>query len=69
MTPVEVKAARQRLGLTQEQMAEALRLGKDGRRIVRGWEKGERKPSGPTTLAIEYLLVKRGDSNAAVVCS
>ena len=58
MTPIEIKAVRLRLGMTQAQLAARLRLGKDGRRIVRGWEKGERKPSGPVTVALEYMLAE-----------
>lgn len=56
MTPAEIKASRLRLGLTQAQLAERMRLGKDGKRIVRGWEKGERKPSGPVLVALGYML-------------
>lgn len=56
VTPVEVKAARLRLGMTQAQLAAYIELGKDGRRIVRGWEKGERRPSGPVCVLLRYML-------------
>jgi DNA-binding transcriptional regulator YiaG len=56
MTPDEIRAARQRLGMSQEALARAMRLGKGGNRIVRGWERGERKPSGPVIVALEFML-------------
>lgn len=42
MTPEEFKAARERLGLSQEQLARVLGMGGDGGRTVRRWE----APSG-----------------------
>jgi DNA-binding transcriptional regulator YiaG len=56
MTPAEVRAARLALGMTQDQLAEALRMGGDGKRAVRRWEAGEREISGPASVAIEALL-------------
>jgi transcriptional regulator with XRE-family HTH domain len=59
VTPAELRAARQKLGLTQAQLGEALRLRgtRDGRaRVVRQWEAGERQISGPVEIAIEHLL-------------
>ena len=62
MTPAEIKAARQRLGLTQRGLADALRLaGSDRTRTVRSWEQGTRPISGPATVAIELLLEKLDD--------
>ena len=56
MTPEQVREARQRLGLTQSQLADVLRLGGDGKRLVRRWEAGETRVSGPASVAIEALL-------------
>jgi len=56
MTPAEVRAARLALGMTQEQLAAALRMGGDGKRAVRRWEAGDREISGPATVAIQALL-------------
>lgn len=56
MTPAECKAARQRLGLSQAGLAEALRMGPNGERQVRRWEAGETPVSGPASVAIELLL-------------
>ncbi len=59
MTPADILAARKRLGMTQAQFAEALRLGKDGGRYIRRLEAGQQEPSGPLTLAIELLVQTR----------
>jgi DNA-binding transcriptional regulator YiaG len=56
MTPAEIKAARQALGMTQRQLGEALRLSPDEGRTVRNWESGRTKISGPASLALEALL-------------
>lgn len=56
MTPAAVKAARLALGMTQHQLAEALRMGTDGKRAVRRWEAGDRPISGPASVAIEAML-------------
>lgn len=58
MTPDAIKAARQRLGLSQSGLAERLRLGPNGERTVRRWESGDTPISGPASLAIELLLTK-----------
>ena len=62
MTPAEFHAARKRLHLTQAQLAEALKLGKGGKRAVQCWERGERGISGPVAVAIEMMLEKAGHS-------
>ena len=54
MTPEQFKGARERLGLSQTEMAKALRL-KDAR-AVRYYEAGEREISGPIQVAIAYML-------------
>lgn len=56
MTPDDVRAARQSLGMTQDELAAALRMGADGKRAVRRWEAGDRAISGPATVAIAALL-------------
>ncbi len=56
MTPEEVIFARLRLGMTLRELAEALRMGTDGRRAVRRWETGDRPISGPASVAIEAML-------------
>jgi DNA-binding transcriptional regulator YiaG len=56
MTPAQFVQARAALGMTQRQLAEALRLGEDGGRAVRRWETGDRPVSGPVSLVIEALL-------------
>jgi len=56
MTPEEVNLARLRLGMTLRELAEALRMGTDGRRAVRRWETGDRPISGPASVAIEAML-------------
>lgn len=56
MTPTELKAARQFLGLSQAELAEALRMGPNGERQVRRWEKGETPVSGPASVAIGYMV-------------
>ena len=57
MTSDEVRAARYLLGMTQDQLAKALRMGGDGKRAVRRWEAGDRHISGPASVAIEFMLV------------
>lgn len=60
MTPREVKACRQRLGLSQSELAERLRMGANGERQVRRWETGEVPISGPASVALECLLKEAG---------
>jgi len=57
MTPDEVRAARHMLGMTQDELAKALRMGLDGKRAVRRWEAGDRHISGPASVAIGFMLV------------
>lgn len=54
MTPADFKAARQRLGLSQNALARALRVA-DGR-TVRRWEAGQRDIPGPAMVAVAYML-------------
>jgi DNA (cytosine-5)-methyltransferase 1 len=60
MTPTDIKQARKRLGLSQAELAGALRLGPNGERTVRRWEKGEVPITGPASLALEFLLASNG---------
>ena len=58
MTPAELKAAREALGLSLSGLAKALRMGKTGRDTIRAWESGDndRGVPGPAQVAIECLL-------------
>ena len=56
MTAADFRAARKTLGLTQKQMAEALRMGKWGWQTISDWESGRVPVPGPVTLALECLL-------------
>ena len=56
---VDVRALRQRLGLTQEQFALRYNLGVDN---VQRWEQGERTPD---RVAMNYLRVIERDPRAA----
>jgi DNA (cytosine-5)-methyltransferase 1 len=56
MKPSEIKVARKRLGLSQQGLAEALRLGPNGERTVRRWEAGDVQITGPASLALELLV-------------
>jgi DNA-binding transcriptional regulator YiaG len=58
MTPRELKACRKRLGLSQAELAEVLRMGANGGRTVRRWELGEVPVTGPASVAIELLLAQ-----------
>ena len=53
MTPAELKAIRQRYGLTQSELARILRI--EDHRTIRRWEKGERAISGPATVLLELM--------------
>ena len=61
MTPAELRAARKRLGMTQAQLATALKLGKDGKRAVQRWECGDRPISGPVAVAMAMMLALTED--------
>lgn len=56
MTPVALQAARERLGLTRQQLADALRLPKWGFQSVGDWENGRRAIPGPVQVALELML-------------
>jgi DNA-binding transcriptional regulator YiaG len=54
VSPLEFKAARLALGLSQKEMAEALRVA--GEATIRSWESGRRPISGPVSVAVELML-------------
>ena len=55
--PDEVKAAREALGMTQLELADALRLDRPyGKDVVRSWETGRRPITGPAQVAILLML-------------
>jgi DNA-binding transcriptional regulator YiaG len=51
--PAEVRAARERLGLTTQQLATALECTV---RAVQQWESGARNVAGPARVAIAFML-------------
>jgi DNA-binding transcriptional regulator YiaG len=53
MTPSTFQRIRAKLGMTQTQLAAALRI--EDIRTIRRWEKGERAISGPVSLLMELL--------------
>ena len=54
MTPAEIRAARERLGLTQVQLASV--MGLRGGPTVSEWEAGKRNPSGQSARLIHAYL-------------
>lgn len=54
MTPQEFKQAREQLGLTQQEMADKLRLSSG--RVIRMYESGDREVSGTIILLVDLLL-------------
>jgi transcriptional regulator with XRE-family HTH domain len=57
----QVRAAREALGLTQQELADALELeGKFGKDSVRNWEREKRPVSGPSRVAIRLMLEAKG---------
>lgn len=59
MTPADFRAARKALGLTQKQMAEALRMGKHGWQTISKWENDGSDIPGPVQVALDCLLNHR----------
>ena len=58
MTPADFRNARKALGLSQKEMAEALRLSpKNGDRTIRLWETDGNTIPGPAQVAVEYMMV------------
>lgn len=59
MTPTELKAARQALGLTAERFAHLVQV--ESGRTVRRWEAGDREIPGPVRVLVWLIM-----SNASV---
>ena len=59
MTPADLTAARQALGLTKEQLAQALRLRGRGLRSVQRWEAPGGEVPGPVQVAVEGMLAAK----------
>jgi DNA-binding transcriptional regulator YiaG len=53
MTPAEIRAIRQRYGLSQPGLAALLRV--SDVRTIRRWEKGEVPVSGPASIVLELM--------------
>lgn len=62
MTPADLRAARKQLGLSQKELAERLRMGKQGWQTVSNWEtdSNARGIPGPVQVAVEYMLKEAG---------
>lgn len=68
MTPADLRAARERLGqtmgkgrkLTQRELAELLRMGRNGWQSISAWESDHdpRNAPGTVALAIELLIAR-----------
>jgi len=61
MNATELKAARAALGLTQQQLADAIRISNN--RTIRAWESGSVPIPGPAQVLIEIMVdrVKAGE--------
>lgn len=55
MTPDRVKSVREGLQLSQDALAQVLRLGPHGKRTVARWEAGDNPVPGPVSVALEAL--------------
>lgn len=65
MTPADLTAARVALGLTKEQLAQALRLRGRGLRSVQRWEAPGGEVPGPVQVAVEMMLAAKRREAAA----
>ena len=64
MNPIDFRAARKALGLTQSGMAKALRLSeKNGDRSIRIWEQDGNTVPGPVQVAVEAMLAAKSRNN------
>ena len=54
MTPAEFRAARKKLGLSAQKMAQALKM--PSGRTIRRWEAGDNPVPGPVVVAVQYML-------------
>lgn len=57
MTPADFRAARKGLGMTQKQLAEALRMGRHGWQTISKWESDDYAGTipGPVQIALEHI--------------
>jgi transcriptional regulator with XRE-family HTH domain len=62
MTPSELRAARKALGMTQHELAAALRMGKWGFQTVSVWEKDGSTVPGPVQVAVLAMLKEQDDA-------
>lgn len=60
MTPQEFRAARDKLGMTGMQLAQALGMGTYGFQTISKWENGSSDISGPYLVALDALLARQG---------
>ena len=59
-TKEQVRAAREKLGLTQKELAERLRIkGPYAKDSVRAWESGKTPIPGPAAVALEFLTSRQ----------
>lgn len=58
MKPHEFAAARAKLGLTQQGMADALEMGRTAARTIRDYEAGRCRIGGPVAVAVKLMLEK-----------
>lgn len=59
MTPADLRTARKALGLSQKELAKALRMGEHGWQSVSRWERDGGDIPGPVQVAVECLLRHR----------
>jgi transcriptional regulator with XRE-family HTH domain len=62
MTPTELRTARKALGMTQHELAAALRMGKWGFQTVSVWEKDGSTVPGPVQVAVLAMLKEQDDA-------
>lgn len=55
MTPADFRTARKALGMTQKQLAKALRMGTHGWQTISKWEGDGATIPGPVQVAMEHL--------------
>ena len=60
MTQDDIRRIRKGMGMSQRQLAQALRLGPNGDRTIRRWERGVIPITGPASLALEYMEKENG---------
>ncbi len=56
MPPLELRAARKALGMTQHELAATLNMGKWGFQTVSVWEKEGNTVPGPVAVAVRYMV-------------